>query len=152
MTDACTDVWTHRTVWQWPPNVIFSSDLITVIRRGPLYGQPSVLRPRVNLGGNDWVHSLNTMCWVLKILLVNDHKAIINIMLEDGMCVFHMTFWPLYALQAPSEAVTCAISTATVLTSNAASNVLWYKELFTCLLKKDSSTGWFGSYSVALTV
>lgn len=44
--------------------------------------------------------------------------------LEDGMCVFHMNFWLLNALRAPSEAVTSAISIAPVLTSNTASNML----------------------------
>lgn len=54
----------------------------------------SVLRARVHLV--DWFHLLDIVCWVLKVLLVNGW-AITNVMVGDGMCVFHMTFWLLDA-------------------------------------------------------
>lgn len=38
--------------------------------------------------------------------------AITTLMVGDGMCVFHMTSWPMDAPWAPSEAATSAISTA----------------------------------------
>lgn len=61
-----------------------------------LWSAISVLRPRVNLGKNDWVDLLNIMHWVLKLLLVNGWE-ITNVMVDNGMCVFHMTFWLLDA-------------------------------------------------------